>query len=118
MGANSFDAADSEDDFEEEHDSSVQDTVVESVLFSSKVSIAPLTMKRIVRSDNGLQNRTAFAGRLASTNASTAATICPLYPRGKRCMDFVCAAIGLTLAAPVILIAADVIKLTSKGPFF
>ena len=40
------------------------------------------------------------------------------FPRWKRCMDIACAASGLMLSAPLLLIAAVAIKLSSKGPVF
>lgn len=112
------DPSDSEFDFEDDRNSSIQDTVVESAPFSSKGSTAPLTMRRVVRADNDSQSRVQAVAKLVSAPTLPSEHICPRYPRWKRCMDFVCAAIGLTLAAPVILIAAIAIKLTSKGPVF
>ena len=109
--------SDSEFDFEDDRNSSIQDTVVESAPFSSKGSTAPLTMQRVVRADNDSQSRVQAVSTVVSV-AAPSEHICPSYPRWKRCMDFVCAAIGLTLAAPIILLAAIAIKLTSKGPVF
>lgn len=40
------------------------------------------------------------------------------YPRYKNALDFICALVMLVMAAPVIALAALVIKLTSRGPAF
>ncbi len=110
--------SDSEFDFDEERDSSVQDTVVESEPFATHGSLAPLTLKRIVRADNESQGRIPAVSKGVSADTTHSECICPRYPSWKRCMDIVGASIGLMLASPVILFAAIAIKLTSKGPVF
>src|SRR5690606_11916938 len=42
----------------------------------------------------------------------------PIYLHVKRLSDIICAAIGLVLAAPLFLILAIAVKLTSPGPVF
>lgn len=110
--------SDSEFDFEEEREPSVQDTVVESEPFSTRGSWAPLTMKRIVRADNVSQSRMPAVSKGVSADTTHSEYICPRYPGWKRGMDILGASIGLLLALPVILLAAVAIKLTSKGPVF
>lgn len=114
----STNASDSEFDFDEGHEPSVQDTVVESEPFSARGSLAPLTMKRIVRADNVSQSRIPAVSKGVSADTTHPEYICPRYPIWKRCTDIVGASIGLMLALPVILLAAIAIKLTSKGPVF
>jgi lipopolysaccharide/colanic/teichoic acid biosynthesis glycosyltransferase len=111
-------SSDSEFDFDEEHEPSVQDTVVESEPFSTRGSWAPLTMKRVVRADDLSQGRIPAVSKGFLTDATHSEYICPRYPGWKRGMDIVLASIGLILALPIILLAAIAIKLTSKGPVF
>lgn len=56
--------------------------------------------------------------RPASPKAVRAPAVRPWYPIAVRAIDFVLASLALVLAAPIILLAAIAIKLTSCGPAF
>lgn len=111
--------SDSEILFDSESNS--EDTVLETSIPTHRnavsMSVSPHKMVRAIRADDDSQNR---RGNAEIVTISTVATthICGGYPVWKRCMDICGALIGLAFGLPFILMAAIVIKLTSKGPVF
>jgi lipopolysaccharide/colanic/teichoic acid biosynthesis glycosyltransferase len=71
-----------------------------------------------VRADDHSQVRTIHSSKLTTNSTVSTLHFCPRYPAWKRCSDIAGALVGLTFAAPVIVIAGAAIKLTSKGPIF
>ncbi|MEQ1824414.1 MAG: sugar transferase [Pirellula sp.] len=71
-----------------------------------------------VRADDVSQVRIGNADATSTTCNIVSKHFCPSYPIWKRCSDVTGALAGLTIAAPVIIIAGVCIKLSSKGPIF
>lgn len=53
---------------------------------------------------------------LRKLNDSPLAMMLPSYPRWKRLIDVVCAVFGLVIGAPLLLLVAFAVRLTSRGP--
>jgi lipopolysaccharide/colanic/teichoic acid biosynthesis glycosyltransferase len=60
----------------------------------------------------------AFVAPRSSVEAVPASMLASAYPLWKRALDIGAASMGLLLSAPIILVAALLIRLTSKGPAF
>ena len=113
---------DSDPDLSFENDPGAIDTVVEDVplQFSERPTSANATaqVKWFVRADNDTQTSPTVSTPVFSTNNSQLSLLYRPYPFWKRCMDVVGATIGLAFALPAVVIAAILIKATSKGPVF
>jgi lipopolysaccharide/colanic/teichoic acid biosynthesis glycosyltransferase len=102
-------------------ESSSENTVVETSIPAHRnavsTTVSQQKMSRVIRADDESQNRRVSA-ELVTTSAIATTHFCCRYPAWKRFMDISGALIGLAFALPFILMAAIVIKLTSKGPVF
>ena len=111
--------SDSEIEFGIEQNS--EDTVVESAGHLSNGTSAtksPVYVEKRVQACDESQVWRSNTGLTHSTSMVTMPHLCRPYPRWKRCMDIICASIGLIVSLPIVLLAAILIKLTSKGPVF
>ena len=99
---------------------SVENAIIETSASVSKSTVAtvgtPVRAIATIRAENLSQLRRSGAGKIVSASTIPSKYICRLYPMWKRCLDVCFALIGLVISAPVILIVAIAIKLTSKGP--
>ncbi len=99
---------------------SVENAIVETSASMSKSTVVtvetPVRAIATIRAENLSQLRRSGVGKIVSAGTIPSKYICRWYPRWKRCLDVCFALIGLVVSAPVILIVAIAIKLTSKGP--
>ena len=99
---------------------SVENAIVETSASMSKSTVAtvgtPVGAIATIRAENLSQLRRSSVGKIVSASTIPSKYICRLYPTWKRCLDVCFALIGLVVSAPIILIVAIAIKLTSKGP--